>query len=627
MASYGEIQKLEQRHRENPKGRTFAPLADAYRKAGEVARALELVRGGLLQHPDYVSGHIVLGRCLVDHGDDAEARQAFERVLSLDPENVIALRMLSDVAERAGATDEARQWLEQLLEIDPNNTDAEEALQRVRTAQGPVAAPEPPAEPAGAPEAAAPVEDWGVVESAWEEESEIEAEHAPPEEPSPLTGGAVGEAPPSPRAAEEPAADLPIERASESLAEVSQPEPEAAATPPEDDVLELEQFDGQMDFSSVADAEIEVPGIEAEEQPVTEIEPEEIPRLEGLAGTQYESAMFEPPAGPLEAVPPEQEPPPEREAVVGQGVEEEVVDEPAGDLPAWNPETPEDEAAPQEWAAPEPWAAETPMAAAEDASDDELGRRESALADLPVILPEEGETGGQGAGETAEDVAAAQEAGEQAPPEEDALAVDRRALEEAEPVVTETMAELLVSQGYIEEARRVYRALLARRPGDALLSSRLASLEPVAGVAKPDELGVGRMFQELVAARPGEHERPRTSLEKAFGGVDEGPMAEGHEGEAEAVASEPEQEPERGAPTQAAPDRLSLDQIFGEGPSEAPAASPTDDEPAGETDQGGFSFDAFFSGDVPPSEPSPREPGPADEDVDDFHAWLKGLKS
>ena len=44
MAATSEIEKLERRYAENPDGRFFAPLADAYRKAGQVDRALEVVR-------------------------------------------------------------------------------------------------------------------------------------------------------------------------------------------------------------------------------------------------------------------------------------------------------------------------------------------------------------------------------------------------------------------------------------------------------------------------------------------------------------------------------------------------------------------------------------------------------
>jgi len=66
LAYTSEIEKLERRWLENPKGRNFAPLADAYRKAGEIDRAIDLCKSGLELHPDYVSAHIVYGRCLID---------------------------------------------------------------------------------------------------------------------------------------------------------------------------------------------------------------------------------------------------------------------------------------------------------------------------------------------------------------------------------------------------------------------------------------------------------------------------------------------------------------------------------------------------------------------------------
>ena len=60
MAALSEIEKLEARYAENPDGRYFAPLADAYRKAGRVDEAITVVTSGLNQHPDYLSAHIVL---------------------------------------------------------------------------------------------------------------------------------------------------------------------------------------------------------------------------------------------------------------------------------------------------------------------------------------------------------------------------------------------------------------------------------------------------------------------------------------------------------------------------------------------------------------------------------------
>ena len=61
MAYTSEIEKLERRWNENPLGLTFAPYAEALRKAGDHTRALELLEIGLAQHPNYVPAHIVQG--------------------------------------------------------------------------------------------------------------------------------------------------------------------------------------------------------------------------------------------------------------------------------------------------------------------------------------------------------------------------------------------------------------------------------------------------------------------------------------------------------------------------------------------------------------------------------------
>ncbi len=143
MAYTSEIEKLEKRWAENPKGRNFAPLADAYRKAGELDRAIELCKAGLERHPDYVSAHIVFGRCMIDQKNEAAASDVFRKVLTLDPENVLGLKMLADIAERGKRYDEAVEWLSRLLSADPMNGDAAEALARAK-GKAALAAPRAP---------------------------------------------------------------------------------------------------------------------------------------------------------------------------------------------------------------------------------------------------------------------------------------------------------------------------------------------------------------------------------------------------------------------------------------------------------------------------------------------------
>src|SRR5207244_5490985 len=104
--------------------------ADAYRKAAGLDRALELCPAGLELPPDYVSAHIVHARCLIDQKTDAPASEVFQRVLALDPENVLALKILAEIAERGGRFDQAVEWLGRLLAADPMTGDAAEAPAR-----------------------------------------------------------------------------------------------------------------------------------------------------------------------------------------------------------------------------------------------------------------------------------------------------------------------------------------------------------------------------------------------------------------------------------------------------------------------------------------------------------------
>jgi tetratricopeptide (TPR) repeat protein len=126
-----EIEKLERRYAENPHGLTFAPLAEVHRKTGDIARALELLTAGLELHPNYIPASIVLGRCHQDLGDLPSAEAAFAHVLSLDDENVIALKSLADINERLDRFGEAEGWLSRLVAVDRSNDEAREQLRRL----------------------------------------------------------------------------------------------------------------------------------------------------------------------------------------------------------------------------------------------------------------------------------------------------------------------------------------------------------------------------------------------------------------------------------------------------------------------------------------------------------------
>jgi tetratricopeptide (TPR) repeat protein len=626
MAYQTEIEKLEQRFREKPE-QWFAALADAYRKAGEVERALDVVRGGLEKRPNYTSGHIVLGRCLLDQLNDEEAVLAFERVLQLDAENIIALKSLSEIAERRGDVLEARRWLERLLDVDPMNDEARAALSALEAsgiAAGEAAGPvlgetvaileSPAAEPveqATAATARVPALDETVLERL-EEQAEPAPPHGPPqpepeEEPEVVLGAAVEDD----REVPEFPGELVVERAAASGDEEEGPTvemepiglervPEAEFQPPTEPTPEEEELAGAETLHISGSAEpLDVTAFDEElawgagERLSREISQEDLARAEAL----HEESLEE----PVHYLP---------------GLEDVEVPR-LGAEPMGEP--------------PEPAAAGEPP---EERSGAE-GERAAPAAGIPLIFPDD----------------------EPRAP----LAEEER---EPEPVVTETMAEVYARQGLFNEARQIYEGLLARRPGDPDLLRRLAQLDEVltparpAGRARREERfaaaatggqPVREMLLAIATARPGVVQAPvpeAALAERAEPGVipEPEPFAEpgpfpaegprepvggaeppGESAMAEAFDADLEEPP--GAPAAPAADDVSLASVFGEEPAPPPAPPPpsrsgTPPKPRE------ASYEEFFGGEgsAPGSGPA-AAPSEGDDGDQDFRNWLEGLKT
>src|SRR5437588_8506951 len=157
MASSPRIEELRQKFEENPR-RYFAPLANEYRKAGEIDQAIAICREYLPQQPGHMSGHIVYGQALYEAKQFEESKAVFETALSLDPENLIALRHLGDIALVIGDTVGARGWYGRVLEADPRNEEIQAQLAKLDAAPAagtPAAGDPSAATPASAPQAAA----------------------------------------------------------------------------------------------------------------------------------------------------------------------------------------------------------------------------------------------------------------------------------------------------------------------------------------------------------------------------------------------------------------------------------------------------------------------------------------
>jgi hypothetical protein len=222
--SRSQLRKLKEEYARNPGSRVFVHLAEAHRKAGELKQAQQVLTEGLRRHGDYPSGLVVLARVLADQGEDERAAAVWRDVVRLDPENIVALRALGDIAEAAGRRVEAMQLYRRVVRLengDPEDVESE------------IVAPdfdEEDAEPASAaePAPAEPVPAWRLrrVEPPAPAAPALDA----PREPDPVPAWRMPPAqPPAPSPEPEPVREpepTPAWR-------MREPDPIAPAPPPE----------------------------------------------------------------------------------------------------------------------------------------------------------------------------------------------------------------------------------------------------------------------------------------------------------------------------------------------------------------------------------------------------------
>jgi len=603
MAISSEIEKLERRWQQTS-GLVFAPLAEAYRKAGLHARALEVLEQGLALHAEYGPALIVRARCHLDMGDLDAAEAAFNQALVRDPLDPIALRGLADVCERSGRLPEAIERLRALVDVDPRNSEARVILERLLATPAPAREPEPvppPSEPVQMnvepPRDQLDSLDFDVVN--------LSAGESLPALPEERTAAPVEEDFLVQTFATEPLEVPVVEEVRGPI--LWNPAPNATAEP---SVGSATSFEAVADLEltepveSVASAAEIVPSADSPGpvEPVVAAAPDSV-APSGLATPSEPVAV----AGPVDTAEPVEleasdQPTPEPETpltVVTAVVEdvplplddafdefEEVAD--VGDIDAF-----------EEPALPEPVAAAPEFEAVDVGEAVELA--ESVEAPEPVVEEP-----------TVEEYASRVDV----PLEIDEVTAEAEGAAAApEPVsspvliVTESMAELFLRQGHRELGLAVYRQLLERDPGADHLRGAIARLEqelappPVPSVPPP----VARVF---AAAETGGR-----SVERRLQAVLHAPPPS-----SASTVLPPAIEP--GAePTRASGEALSLASVFGDEPAQ-PRREAEPPPPAASNEP---SYDEFFGAGPaePAASPTPRGEG---EDLRQFNDWLKGLK-
>jgi tetratricopeptide (TPR) repeat protein len=106
------IDQLRDRWRAEPFSRGFLQIAEEYRREGRLGDALAMLDEGLRQQPGYLSALVAKGRCLLELGQAAVAREALERVVRQDPTQAVATKLLVRAYVENGEARQARERLD-----------------------------------------------------------------------------------------------------------------------------------------------------------------------------------------------------------------------------------------------------------------------------------------------------------------------------------------------------------------------------------------------------------------------------------------------------------------------------------------------------------------------------------
>lgn len=79
---------------------SFSVIAERFRRAGQIDRAVSLCREGLEAYPDHLSARVTLGCALLDLGQHVEAHRHLQAVLKRAPDNLAAIRGLAELHAR-----------------------------------------------------------------------------------------------------------------------------------------------------------------------------------------------------------------------------------------------------------------------------------------------------------------------------------------------------------------------------------------------------------------------------------------------------------------------------------------------------------------------------------------------
>ena len=107
------IVKYEKSLADDPRSRSFAPLAEAYRKVGLIDKAFDVLKKGLRYNPDYLLGYLTLAQCYADKGEYNLAYSTLKPLIAPNRDNLKLQNLFAGCAEETNHLEEKWQMEKQ----------------------------------------------------------------------------------------------------------------------------------------------------------------------------------------------------------------------------------------------------------------------------------------------------------------------------------------------------------------------------------------------------------------------------------------------------------------------------------------------------------------------------------
>lgn len=125
------IVKYEKSLADDPRSRSFAPLAEAYRKVGLIDKAFDVLKKGLRYNPDYLLGYLTLAQCYADKGEYNLAYSTLKPLIAPNRDNLKLQNLFAGCAEETNHLEEALDSYKYLLFLNPKDQSIADKVNRL----------------------------------------------------------------------------------------------------------------------------------------------------------------------------------------------------------------------------------------------------------------------------------------------------------------------------------------------------------------------------------------------------------------------------------------------------------------------------------------------------------------